>query len=218
MKTYILVLVAGGTLAAGGLAFADHDKACKNEHGKVTVVTQDGITVNDKLYKVGKTTRITKGDKVVKLEKVAAGDLVCLDPRGRDDIGGGEVAAITVLNLTDPVPTRERVYVREKETVRPSAHDRNCNHLHVKITRVQDSTLFVDGKPYVCSQTTRITRDGQTATIETIKGGDFVCLDRSDDTDPKVTSVVVLSPVEAEPFISREREIIREREKIREQK
>ena len=216
MKTYILALVVGGTLASGGLAFADHDKACKNEHGKVTVVTQDGITVNDKLYKVGKTTRITKGDKVVKLETVTAGDLVCLDPRGRDDIGGGEVAAITVLNLTDPVPTRERVYVREKETVRPSAHDRNCSHLHAKVTRVQDSTLFVDGKPYVCSQRTRITRDGQTTTIETIKGGDFVCLDRSDDTDPKVTSVVVLSPVEAEPFISRE--VIREREKIREEK
>jgi hypothetical protein len=218
MKAYILALVIGGTLASGGLAFADHDKACKNEHGKVTVVTQDGITVNDKLYKVGTSSRITKGDKVVKLDKIAAGDVVCLDTRGRDDIGGGEVAAITVLNATDPVPTRERVYVREKETVRPSAHDRNCNHLHAKVTRVQDSTLIVDDKPYVCSETTRITRDGQATTIQNIRSGDFVCLDRGDDTNPKVTSVRVLSPVEAEPFISREREIIREREKIREQK
>jgi len=215
MKTFILTLV-GGILASGGLAYADHDKSCKNEHGKVTVVTQDGITVNDKLYKVGKTTRLTKGDKVVKLDKITTGDLVCLDVRGKDDIGGGEVAAITVLTVAEPVPTREREYVREKQTVRQIAHDKNCNHVHAKVTRVQDSTLYVDGKPYVCSETTRISKDGQTTTIQTIRSGDFVCLHRGDDTNPKVTSVVVLSPTEAEPFISRE--IIREREKIREEK
>ena len=216
MKTFILSLVVGGIFASGSLAYADHDKACKNVHGKVTVVTEDGVTVNDKLYKVGKSTRIMKGDKVVKLEKVTSGDLVCVDVRGKDDIGGGEVAAITVLNLADPVPTREREYVREKQTVRQISHDKNCNHVHATVTRVQDSTLILDGKPYTCSETTRITKGGQTATIQTIRTGDFVCLDGSDDKEAKVTSVVVLSPAEAEPFISRE--IIREREKIREEK
>jgi hypothetical protein len=216
MKTFIISLVVGGTLAFSGLAFADHDKSCKNVHGKVTVVTEDGITVNDKLYKVGKSTRITKGEKVVKLEKITSGDLVCVDVRGKDDIGGGEVAAITVLDLADPVPTREREYVREKQTLRQISHDRNCNHVHATVTRVQESTLILDGKPYTCSETTRITKGGQTATIETIKTGDFVCLDGSGDKEAKVTSVVVLSPAEAEPFISRE--IIREREKIREEK
>jgi hypothetical protein len=216
MKTFILSLVVGGVIASAGLAYADHDKSCKNVHGKVTVVTEDGITVNDKLYKVGKSTRITKGDKVVKLEKITSGDLVCVDVRGKDDIGGGEVAAITVLDLADPVPTREREYVREKQTVRQISHDKNCNHVHARVTRVQESTLILDGKPYTCSETTRITKSGQTATIETIKTGDFVCLDGGGDKEAKVTSVVVLSPAEAEPFISRE--IIREREKIREEK
>jgi len=216
MKTFILSLVVAGVIASGSLAYADHDKSCKNVHGKVTVVTEDGITINDKLYKVGKSTRIMKGDKAVKLEKVTTGDLVCVDVRGKDDIGGGEVAAITVLDLSDPVPTREREYVREKQTVRQISHDRNCNHVHARVTRVQESTLILDGKPYVCSETTRITKGGQTATIETIRTGDFVCLDGGDDKEAKVTSVVVLSPADAEPFISRE--IIREREKIREEK
>jgi hypothetical protein len=195
---------------------AEHDKSCKNVHGKVTVVTEDGVTVNDKLYKVGKSTRISKGDKVVKLENVTAGDLVCLDVRGKDDIGGGEVAAITVLNVADAPPTREREYVREKQTIQQIAHDRTCNHVHGRVTRVEDSTLFVEGKPYTCSEATRITRAGQSTTIETIKAGDFACLDDGNNKDAKVTSIVVLSPAEAAPFISRE--IIREREKIREQK
>jgi hypothetical protein len=217
MKTLILSLVVGGLLATRGVGWAaEHDKSCKNVHGKVTVVTEDGVTVNDKLYKVGKSTRITKGDKVVKLENLSAGDLVCVDVRGKDDIGGGEVAAITVLNVAEAPPTREREYVREKQTVQQISHDRNCNHVHGSVTRVQESTVMVDGKAYTCSETTRITKGGQIATIETIKAGDFVCLDGGPDKDAKVTSVVVLSPAEAAPFVSRE--IIREREKIREQK
>jgi hypothetical protein len=168
------------------------------------------------LYKVGKSTRITKGDKVVKLENLSAGDVVCLDVRGRDDIGGGEVAAITVLNVAAAPPTREREYVREKQTVQQISHDSNCKQVHGRVTRVQDSTVFVEGKPYTCSATTRITKGGQIATIDTVKAGDFVCLDDGNDKDAKVTSVAVLSPSEAAPYISRE--VIREREKIREQK
>jgi hypothetical protein len=211
-KLVIYSLVVGGVFASG-LVYAEHDKSCKNIHGKVTVVTEDAVTVGDKLYKVGKSTRITKNDKVVKLENLSAGDLVCLDPRGKDDIGGGEVASVAVLSLNDSRPVREKEYVREKETVRQVSHDKNCNHLHGKVTRVEDSTLIVDGKPYACSTTTRILRDGQTERIETIKAGDFVCVDRADE---RVNSVAVLSPTEATPFQSRE--VIREREKIREEK
>jgi N-dimethylarginine dimethylaminohydrolase len=199
-----------------GWAQAEHDQGCKNVHGKVTVVTGEGISVNDKLYKVGKSTRITKGDKVVKLSQIAAGDIVCVDIRGKNDIGGGEIAAVSILSATDPVPTRE--YVREKEVVRTVAHDKSCAHLHGRVTRIDDSTLIVEGKPYVCQETTRLLKSGQTIKVETIKAGDFVCLNAGDDNNPehKVTTVTVLSASEAAPFESRE--IIREREKIREEK
>jgi hypothetical protein len=137
--------------------------------------------------------------------------MVCLDTRGKDDIGGSEVASVAVLTVTDSAPVREKEYVREKETVRQVSHDKNCNHLHGKVTRIEESTLVVDGKPHTYTTTTLITKDGQTAKIETIKAGDFVCLD---EKDTKVTSVVVLKPDDATSFQSRE--IIRE--KIREEK
>ena len=180
-------------------------------HGKVTVVTQDGITVGDEMYKVGKSTRITKGDKMAKLENISAGDLVCLDARGKYDIRGGEVASVAVLTVSDSSPVRENEYIREKETVRQISHDKNCPHLHGTVTRVDGSTLVVEDKPYAYSTTTLITKDGQTVKIETIKPGDFVCVDQ---VNGKVTSLVVLSPSDAAPFQSRE--IIRE--KIREEK
>ena len=206
MKRFIAYsLVVAGILASRGLVYADHDKSCKNVHGKVTVIAEDGITVGDKMYKVGKSTRITKGDKVVKLEKISVGDLVCLDARGKDDIGGGEVASVAVLTVSDSTP------VREKETMRQISHAKNCNHLHGKVTRIDDSTIVVEGKPYAYNTTTLITKDGRTTKIETVKAGDFVCVDKAND---KVTSVVVLSPSDAAPFQSRE--IIRE--KIREEK
>ena len=211
MKRFIAYsLVVVGIFVARDFAYADHDKSCKNVHGKVTVIAEDGITVGDKMYKVGKSTRITKGDKAVKLENISVGDMVCLDPRGKDDIGGGEVASVAVLSVNDPVPTvRETEYVRETERV--VSHDKNCNHIHGKVTRIDDSTIVVEGKPYACSTTTLITKDGRTTKIETIKAGDFVCVDQANE---KVTSVAVLSPSEAAPFQSRE--IIRE--KIREEK
>lgn len=216
MKTFISSWVVAGTLAFGALAYADHDKSCKNVHGKVTVITEDGISVNDKMYKVGKTTRITKGEKEVKLSQISSGDIVCVDVRGKDDIGSGEIAAVAV--LSPPEPSKEKEYVREKETVRQLTHDKNCNHVHGKVTRVEKSTLIVDGKPYACREKTRIVKGNETVTIETIKTGDFVCMDAGTDKDEehKVTTVLLLSPSDAAPFQTRE--IIREREKIREEK
>jgi hypothetical protein len=212
MKRFISYsLVVVGIFVSRGLVNAEHDKSCKNVHGKVTVITEDGITVGDKLYKVGKSTRITKGDKASKLESITAGDMVCLDARGKDDIGGGEVASVAVLTVSDASPVREKQVVREKETVRKISHDKSCDHLHGKVTRIDGSTLVLDDKPYAHSTTTLVTRDGQTTKIETIKPGDFVCVDKANE---KVTSVVVLSPSDAAPFQSRE--IIRE--KIREEK
>jgi len=208
MKKYIVYsLVVAGILVSRGLVYADHDKSCKNVHGKVTVVTEDSM--DDKMYKVGKSTRITKGDKVVKLEKIAAGDLVCLDARGKDDIGGNEVAAVTVLTASDPLAVREKESVREKEIVRQISHDKNCKHLHGKVTRIEDSVLFVDDKPYVLRTTTLVRKEGKITKIETLKPGDFVCVDKADED---VTSVVVLSLSDAAPFQSREtiRETIRE--------
>lgn len=214
MKRFIACsLVAAGIFISRGLVYADHDKACKNVHGKVTVVTQDGITVDDRMYKVGRSTRITKAGKVVKLERISAGDMVCLDARGKDDIGGAEVAAVAVLTVTDAPPVREKeVIIREKETVTQISHDKDCRHLHGKVTRINGSTIIVEDKPHITTTTTTvITKAGKTQTIETIKTGDFVCLD---EKDAQVATVVVLSPAEAATFQSRE--IIRER--IREQK
>jgi hypothetical protein len=116
MKQFIIYsMVIGGLLASRELAHAEHDKACKNVHGKVTVVTENGVTVNDKLYKVGKSTRLTKGAEIVKLEKISAGDVVCLDTRGTDDVAaGGEVAAVTVMTAKDSLPATEKEVVREK--------------------------------------------------------------------------------------------------------
>ncbi len=211
MKRFIAYsLVVGGILVSRGFVYADHDKSCKNVHGKVTVIAEDGITVGDKMYKVGKSTRVYKGDTAVTLENISVGDLVCLDPRGKDDIGGGEVASVAVLSINDPVPAvRETEYVRKTETVGRASHDKNCNHLHGKVTRIDDSTIVVDGKPYACGSTTLITKDGRTTKIETIKAGDFVCVDNANE---KAQSVVVLSPGDAAPFQSREiiRETIRE--------
>src|SRR5687767_2734431 len=104
MKQFIIYSLAiAGLAASRGVANAEHDKTCKGVHGKVTVVTEDGVTVNDKMYKVGKSTRVVKGEQTVKLEKIAAGDLVCLDTRGSDDVAvGGEVAALTVMDAKAP--------------------------------------------------------------------------------------------------------------------
>ena len=115
MKTFIYSVVLAGVVAAGGVAYAEHDKNCKNVHGKVTVVTDEGITVNDHLYKVGKSTRILKGDEVVKLDKVSVGDVVCLDTRGKDDIAANsEVASVMVLDAKDASSVPEKQVVREK--------------------------------------------------------------------------------------------------------
>ena len=215
MKLIAYSLAVAGMLALVDVASADHDKACKNIHGQVTVVTTEGVSVNDKLYAVGRSTRITKGDQTVKLSQVSAGDIVCLDIRGKDDIEG-EVAAITVLSASDSAPIiREKEFVREK-TVRPASHDKTCKHVHGKIVRIDDSTLIVEGKPYACQKTTRIIKGDHAVALETLKAGDFVCLDATDDEDAehKITAVTVLSPADASQFESRE--IIREREKIKE--
>src|ERR1041385_6038858 len=194
MKRFITFsLVIGGLLVSRNFASAEHDKSCKNVHGTVKVITEDGITVADKMYKVGKSTRITKGDKVIKLENISTGDLVCEDTRGKDDIGGGQVAAVTVLAPTDPI----REYIHEKVIVQPIAHDKNCTHIHGKVTRINDSTILVEGQPHTFTTTTVVTKDGQTTKVETLKTGDFVCLD---EKDSKVASIVVLSRTEAAPF------------------
>jgi hypothetical protein len=215
MKRLIYTSVIVGTLALTGIASADHDKECKNIHGKVTIVTDEAISVNEKLYKVGDSTRITKGDKKVKLSEIHAGDLVCVDTRGKDDIGR-EVAAVTVLTAPNP-PTREKQYVREKETVRQISHSKNCDHVHGKVTRIEESTVTVNGKPYAIRETTRVLKDGQVVSVKTIKAGDFLCLDADDaNVEGKVTTVWVLAPEEAAQFAPREREYIREREEIKE--
>src|SRR5438270_12078283 len=104
MKRFIAYsLIVVGIFVSRCLVYAGHDKSCKNVHGKVTVIAEHGITVGDKMYKVGKSTRITKDDKPVKLENISVGDILCLDPRGKDDIGGGEVASDEVISFNDPL-------------------------------------------------------------------------------------------------------------------
>lgn len=132
-------------LVSTSLLRAEHSKDCKNIHGKVTAVTQDGITVNDKLYKVGKTTRITKDEKVVKLDKISPGDVVCLDTRGKDDIEThGEVASVAVLSLNDAKSVKEREYVREKEKISEPA-DSSPGKSH-EVIREKEKEKVIDEK------------------------------------------------------------------------
>jgi hypothetical protein len=215
MKTFYSFLIVAGVLSVTSIGRADHEKTCKNVHGKVTVVTADGVSVNDKMYGVGKTTRITKNKLPIKLTQLAAGDIVCVDTRGKDDLDG-EVAAVVVLSPSDPVPVREKEFVREKQTVRVPAHDKNCNHVHGKVTRVEESVLFVGDKPYAVREKTTIRKGDETVTVEKVSSGDFVCINSAGDADSAgtVTSVTILEPTDAELFESRE--VIREREKVRE--
>lgn len=117
MKKTIVYALGWALVSGFGLTAAEHNKDCKGIHGKATAVTEHGVVVKDKLYKVGETTRITKADRVVKLEQVAPGDIVCLDTRGQDDVqAGGEVASLTVLS-PDATVTTEKEVVREKEKI-----------------------------------------------------------------------------------------------------
>jgi hypothetical protein len=117
MKQKILYSVAAVSMLAFSAIAAEHNKDCKGVHGKATAVTEQGVVVNDKLFKIGETTRITKGDQVVKIEKVTPGDIVCLDTRGKDDVqAAGEVASLTVLS-PDANVTKEKEVVREKEKI-----------------------------------------------------------------------------------------------------
>jgi hypothetical protein len=116
-RIFLYSVAAAAMVAAAGITAAEHNKDCKGVHGKATAVTEQGVVVNDKLFKVGETTRVTKGDQVVKLQKVTPGDIVCLDTRGRDDLqASGEVASLTVLS-PDANVTREKEVVREKEKI-----------------------------------------------------------------------------------------------------
>ena len=123
---FVSTLVAGAMFASTGVLRAEHKADCKGVHGKITALTEEGVTVNDKFYKIGKTTRITKDEKVVKFGKLSAGDIVCLDTRGKDDVAtSGEVAAVSVLSSKDATSYREKEVVREKERIsEPSSPSR----------------------------------------------------------------------------------------------
>jgi hypothetical protein len=111
MKTLLWTITTACVLAVGGIAQAEHNKNCKNVHGKVTVVTEDSVTVNDKLYQVGETTRVMKDGEKVKIGQLKAGDIVCVDARGKGDVQNNQIAAITVLT-----PEEGSVVVRETES------------------------------------------------------------------------------------------------------
>ena len=110
MKALLTTLTVTCVLAMGGVAQAEHKGTCKAVHGKLTVVTEDSVTVNDKLYKVGDTTRILKDGEKVKITTLKAGDIVCLDARGKDEVDA-QIAAVTVLTAEEGATV-----IREKET------------------------------------------------------------------------------------------------------
>jgi hypothetical protein len=120
MKTLLCTVVTVYVLAIGGVAQAEHMKNCKNIHGKVTVVTDDSVTLNDKLYKVGDSTRIIRDGEKVNVSQIKAGDIVCLDARGKHDIDS-QIAAITVLNAEEGA---EVVKEKSKETTKERTTER----------------------------------------------------------------------------------------------
>jgi hypothetical protein len=120
MKTLLYTITIISGLTIGGIAHAEHGKNCKNVHGKVTVVTDESVTVNDKLYKVGESTRVMRDGEKVKVNKIKAGDIVCLDARGKDDIDS-QIAGITVLTAEEGT---EVVKEKSKETTKEKTSER----------------------------------------------------------------------------------------------
>jgi hypothetical protein len=221
MKNTIIYMVpVVGLLALGASAFADHEKNCQYVHGTVTGVTDRVVAVDDKPYTVGQSTRITKGDKRLALKDVKTGDIVCVDTRGKGDIGNGEVAGLAILSPPEVPPKRE--VIREKETIKEVAHNKNCDHAHGKVTRVTAHAIVIGGddEAFVTGDSTRITKEGKMVTLKTLKPGDFVCVETSDKegSDHQLTSVVILKPSEAAVF--EQKEVIKEKitENVPEQK
>jgi hypothetical protein len=119
----LCTLTAIAALGVAG-AYAGHDRACTHSHGKVTVVTPTTITVDDQqLYKVGDTTRVKKGDEVVKAKDIKVGDIVCLDTRGKNDMGK-EIAGVTVLSTADAEIVRDKQLIRETEKVKETEKEK----------------------------------------------------------------------------------------------
>jgi hypothetical protein len=211
MNPLLCTLTTVGALLTAGVAYADHDETCKNIHGRVTVVTADSVTVDDQYFKVGKTTRVTKGGELLRAKDVKTGDIVCVDIRGKDDLDG-EIAGLVVLNSNDRVPVRQREIIREKV----SYHDKNCPHKHARVTRVNGQTLIIDNKPIEIRETVRVTKGDKIVTVREIKDGDYVCLHNAGKPgyEETVTTVMVLEPSDVKVLFP-ESEVI-ERETIRE--
>jgi hypothetical protein len=124
MKTLIYTMTVAWVLGLAGVAQAEHKKDCKNVHGRVTVVTDDSIAVNDKVYKVGDSTRIIKGGDKVKVSQIKSGDVVCVDTRGKADIDG-EVAGVKVLDAAEgEAALTEKETVKEKEKVKEKTREK----------------------------------------------------------------------------------------------
>ncbi len=210
MKTTIYTLILAGLMSAT-VARADHDADCKKPHGKVSVVTAEMISVDDKPYKVGKTTRVLKGGVQAKISDVKVGDTVCLDDRGKGDIGSGEIAGIAILSTskTPTVAVKEQTIVREKV----SFHDKDCPHKHARVSQVNETTLVVNGQPIAVGENLIVRRGDEIVKVQTLKSGDIVCLhdEAKVGVKEKITTVMVLDP--SESFLVPESKTI-ERERI----
>jgi hypothetical protein len=115
MKKLLFVLTAVGVLTFSGIARAEHDKNCKHVHGKVSVISDGVMSLDDKTdksYKVGDTTRVTKDGEKVKATQIKVGDIVCVDKRGNSD-ADGEVAAVAILSTDEG-----DAVIKKKETTK----------------------------------------------------------------------------------------------------
>ncbi len=112
MKSLINILTVVGTLALTGSLRAEKEMDTKFISGKVVVVTDGSVTVDDHLYRVGEHTRVTKNGMPATFKDLKAGDVVTIDTRGKDSIDP-EVAAIKILSPDEAPGT----VVKEKDTV-----------------------------------------------------------------------------------------------------
>lgn len=209
----IYALALAGICAASS-AYAGHDADCKKPHGKVSVVTSEMISVDDKPYKVGKSTHVYKGDVRAKITDIKVGDTVCLDDRGKDDVGGGEIAAVAIIApaTTPAVAVKEQTIVREKT----SFHDKNCPHTHARVGQVNETTLIVNGEPIAIGEHLIVRKGDQVVKVQTLKAGDIVCLhdENKVGVKEKITTVMVLDPSESY-LVPESKTIERERIELR---
>jgi len=107
-------LVVAGIFVSRVFVYAEHDKSCKNVHGKVTVIAEDASRWAINCTKWARVHGVSKGDAVVKLEDFR-GDIGLPGRGGKDDIAAVKWLRSPCSASMTRCQWSETEYVRETE-------------------------------------------------------------------------------------------------------